>query len=381
MLRKLIIRNINSVDVCEIDFTKGNYKFANENILGDYVNPIVIYGHNGSGKSSVMSAMAQFITLLTQPVESLGPFIVNNFLFEEYAKDQIHNQEKVKGSVELCFDIGNDVYVYYLETSRHLSAISKEYLLKNQEEYFKRDDKELIYKGEKKAIGLMYRLAPSLRTLASSEISDVTIQMVFAQISSYTHINVSYINRGSFVTSKLFVNANTYDLLVEKSEEVKKILKEYDNFPVYSIKKSELTAPNGITAPQYDIVFDDGSFKGQLPMAMISTGMQNQSVLLSLLLSMPKDSVLFIDELDIALHPSAIQSFLKVVRERQIQVVMSLHNTNAMQILRPDQVYFAKWKKGFSYYYRLSKIYPNIREINNMEKMYLSSLFDEAIKE
>ena len=49
--------------------------------------------------------------------------------------------------------------------------------------------------------------------------------------------------------------------------------------------------------------------------------------------------------------------------------------------MRPDQVYFAKWAKGFSNYYRLSKIYPNIREINNIEKMYLSSTFDEEMKE
>lgn len=48
--------------------------------------------------------------------------------------------------------------------------------------------------------------------------------------------------------------------------------------------------------------------------------------------------------------------------------------------MRPDQIYFANWKNCSSSYSRLSRIYPNIREINNIEKMYLSSLFDEAIK-
>ena len=112
---------------------------------------------------------------------------------------------------------------------------------------------------------------------------------------------------------------------------------------------------------------------------MISAGMKNQSLLLSIILSMPEHGVLFVDELEQALHPSAIKSFLKVVKEKNIQLVFSSHNTYILQLLRPDQVYFAKWDNGFSKYARLSKIYPNIREINNIEKMYLSSVFDEGI--
>ena len=46
MLKRIVIKNINSIKECEIDFNKGNYKFGNENILGDIVNPIAIYGHN-----------------------------------------------------------------------------------------------------------------------------------------------------------------------------------------------------------------------------------------------------------------------------------------------------------------------------------------------
>ena len=49
MLNKIVIKNINSIEKCEIDFTKGNYKFAEENLFDNVVNPIAIYGHNGSG--------------------------------------------------------------------------------------------------------------------------------------------------------------------------------------------------------------------------------------------------------------------------------------------------------------------------------------------
>lgn len=208
-----------------------------------------------------------------------------------------------------------------------------------------------------------------------------TIQTFFNYIKSFTHVNAAFINRGAFVTSSMFNNTSVLDLLASHSSEVKDILKQYKDFPAYSIEKDDAVMPNGLVSQQYNVVFEDNGFKGKIPFRMVSTGMQNQSVLLSVLLSMPKSSVLFIDDADIALHPSALNGFLDTIRHRDIQVIMTLHNTNAMQSLRPDQIFFAYWSKGFSTCRRLSKIYPNIREINNIEKMYLSSAFDSEIKD
>ncbi|HIU44681.1 MAG TPA: AAA family ATPase, partial [Candidatus Enteromonas pullicola] len=73
MLEKIIIKNVNSIDVCELDFTKGNYRYLEENVKGDIVNPIAIYGHNGSGKSSILNAMAHFIGMMSLPAEALSP--------------------------------------------------------------------------------------------------------------------------------------------------------------------------------------------------------------------------------------------------------------------------------------------------------------------
>ena len=380
MLNKIVIKNINSIKVSEIDFTKGNYKFGEENILENLVNPLVIYGYNGSGKSSLMNAIQQFIYLMISPLESLSPFIVNNFLYDEYLENKDENL--IKGSIVLCFEIESKKYEYFLETSRN-NYISNEYLSVNGKNYFENKKGEYIYQGKKyipdnKGIS---PLVPFLRVLASSEIVDPTIQTIHTYIKSFTHINVSFINRGGFVTSSLFNNTNTYDLLVEKSPKVREIFKKYGTFPVYSVVKDDRFLPNGFVQSQYNLILEDKNFKKKLPFSMISTGMQNQSVLLSLILSMPKHSVVFIDEVDIALHPSTLKSFLEIIREREIQVVLTLHNTYAMQFLRPDQIYFSKWAKGFSTYFRLSKIYPNIREVNNIEKMYLSTLFDEAIED
>lgn len=387
MLEKIVVKNINSIDVGEIDFAKGKYNFGLENVQKGFVNPITIYGHNGSGKSSFLNALASFIGMMFLPPDLIAPFTVNNYLFDQYyagAKDE----SLLKGSVDLFFDLNGKKFEYFIETSR-LGYISYEFLKVEGIIYFENHKQNYVLAGKQYKAGKEFSslgsstspLVPLLRILASNEISNPIIQTVSSYIRSFTHVNASFINRGAFVTSTIFNNTNLLDLLSSNSDKVRDLLRHYSNFPVYSIVKDNKNMPNGMSAPQYNVILEDGDFKEKLPIQFLSTGMQNQSTLLSLLLSMPKNSVMFIDEADIALHPSTIESFLAVIRERNIQVVMSLHNTFAMQSLRPDQIYFAKWSKGFSKLYRLSKIYPNIREINNIEKMYLSSLFDEAMEE
>lgn len=381
MLKKIIIKNINSINICDLDFKKGNYQYLENNVLEDVVNPIAIYGHNGSGKTSFFNSIASLINLMVEPAESLTPFVVNNFLFEEYFKSIKNKSAKnsyIAGSIELFFSIKDDDYSYFIETTRH-GYISNEYLKKGDEFVINRNRKEFLFYNKHFSCEDKY-LVPALRQLASTEINDVLIQSCYSFISSFTFVNLPFINRGGFVTSKLFKNMNVYDLIVDHSDEVKNILKNYNEFPIYSIKKRESIESNNNPQSQFSLVFDEKDFKGELPFEMVSAGMKSQSVLLSIISSMPEHGVLFVDELEQGLHPSTIKSFLDVVKEKDVQLIFSSHNTYILQLLRPDQIYFAKWNKGFSNYARLSKIYQNIRAINNIEKMYLSSVFDDDIK-
>ena len=379
MLKKVIINNICSIKTCELDFKKGNYQFLDDNTVGDVVNPIALYGHNGSGKTSVFNAMASLINFMVEPAEFLAPFLVNNFSVEEYNNSKEHNESKITGSIELFFSLDDIDFDYYIETSLR-GYISKEFLKKENDLVINRDKEKYYYNSKYYSFDNMSFLVPAIRKLASSEINDETIQKCFSFISSFTFVNLPFINRGAFVSSKMFKNMSINELLVNYSDEVKEILKNYNEFPIYTIKKKDSLNSGNTPGAGFSLVIEGEGFKGELPFVMISAGMRNQSVLLSILLSMPKNGVLFVDELEQALHPSALASFLKVVKEKKIQLVFSSHNTYILQLLRPDQVYFAKWHNGFSRYARLSKIYPNIREINNMEKMYLSSVFDESIK-
>lgn len=378
MLTYIKVTNINSIDTCEIDFVKDKYKYLEENLIGNYVNPIALYGHNGSGKSSLLRSFSYLISLMTDPVDNLSQFIVNNFKFDKYISDLNKNKadkNDIIGSIELHFSIDGKQYIYYISTSAE-KIIEKEFLRTNEDCIFDRDGASETYRESKSKLGeLRSKLIPSLRYLASEKVNDNDIQNVYKFITSFTFVDLPMQMAGNFVKSKLFLNISRGDLLVKRSSEVKNILKDYDEFPLYEIVK--IDNPDPSIQNGYYVKYDD--VDGIMPFEMLSTGMLNQSTLLSILLSIPNNSVLFVDELEQALHPSAIISFLKVVKMKKIQLVFSSHNTHILQTLRPDQIYFANWKKGKSTLKRLSNIYPNIREINNIEKMYLSAVFDEGI--
>lgn len=375
MLEKIYIKNISSIGECVIDFKKNSYKYREENVVGDIVNPIALYGHNGSGKTAVLRAIQILITMLIRPVDQLRPFVVNNLLFEEYGKTK--NESLIIGTISLWFKLNDNSYMYTIETSSK-QLIINEVLECNKEKVFVRNSEKFKYRNKESIISESF-LVPTLRKLANVEINDMTIQDVYRYLSSFSVIELPQINSVyGFVTSRVFEATSKFDLLVEKSSEVKEILRQYKEFPIYDIVKKGSTNNLNINPElQYSIVLESNDKKISLPYTMISSGMQNQSLLLSILMTVPSNSVVFIDELEQALHPSAIKSFLNVVRDKKVQLVFTSHNTYILQELRPDQIYFAKWVDGFSSYDRLSNIYPNIREINNIEKMYLSGVFDE----
>lgn len=375
MLEKIYIKNISSIGECEIDFKKNSYKYREENLINDIVNPVAIYGHNGSGKTAILRAIKALVIMLIRPVDQIQPFIVNNLLFDKYNIER--NENYIQGKLILYFNLKKDCYVYEITTSA-ARMIVNETLMCNSEKVFVRSKKEYKY-GSKKGIISDSYLVPTLRKLANIEINDSKIQDVYNYLSSFSIIELPYINSiNGFVTSKIFETTSKFDLLVDKSSEVKNILKEYKEFPIYDIVKNESTNNMNIVPElQYSIKLESNGKEYMLPYTMISSGMQNQSLLLSILMTVPSNSVIFIDELEQALHPSAIKSFLNVVREKKIQLIFTSHNTFILQDLRPDQIYFSKWNDGFSSCDRLSSIYPNIREVNNIEKMYLSGVFEK----
>ncbi len=381
MLKKIHIKNIGSIKKCEIDFKKARYSYKKENLIGRLVNPIAIYGYNGSGKSSFFDAIQMLISLMIDPINSLTPFVPNLFFSNKgFVTDE--KWDYSCSAIELFFEIDGDNYEYMIMTNAHKSMISDEFLIVNGIPIFEHKnvlsgDVELINKQKEHEFSLI----PELRKRASKNLEDKYVQKAYEFILSLAVIASDGINRG--IKSGYYLNTNIYELQAEYSPKIKECLKDMGYLQAFTIQQSKnanlIMQRNRIFA--YELKLEDGNFKGTLPVNFISKGMLEMHVLLSFVLTMPKNGVLFVDELEENLHPLAIKSFLKIIQEKQVQLVFSSHNTSILQYLRPDQIYFATWHKGYSKYLRLSDIYSNIREVNNIEKMYLSNIFDEVIEE
>ncbi len=376
MLTKVEIKNINSIVEATIDFTKCKYQYKDNMVYNNkVVSPVAFYGTNGSGKSSFLTAISQLITLLTSEPTQIHPFIPH-FRSEkvEEVKEHEGKEQKVNmiteetSSIRLFFELNKDLFEYFIETSIQ-GFINNEILIKNSEELFKREKDNYYYQG--KSIEVVSKMFPTLRALDIDK-NDESIHLCYDYLSNIGFFDAA---KRQFQL-KIAQQKSYYDIIVEKSNETKEILSKYKEFPLYDVHSSM----NELGEKQIVAIINHNSGELVLPWSLVSSGMKNQSMLLSAVLSIPENGVLVVDELDDALHPITILDFISAVKEKNIQLIFSSHNTFILQSLRPDQIFFANWENGFSKYKRLSEIYPNIREINNIEKMYLSNLFEEDIK-
>lgn len=376
MITNLEINNMGSINHIEINFEKAKYKFLENMIFNNkIVNPIAFYGTNGSGKSSFLSALSSVVSLMIEESNLLRPFVPNLLNLQNYIKGHKEDYSKImeafNSNIKLNIQLDENCFEYFLETNT-LGYISHEYLYANKQLAFERFvEKYKVGSGKfKKCEKTLY---PTLRQLANDEnINNEQIKIFFEYLSNIACIDA---NRKNYLV-KQFIRTNYLDFMVDKSKEVKEMLEKYKEFPLYDV----YSTVDGMGNKLYwaNINMQNNDLK--LPLQYISDGMTHNSVLLSIVAALPKNSTMIIDEIEDALHPLTIIDFLNIIKERNIQLIFSSHNTYILQNLRPDQIFFANWDNGYSKYKRLSNIYPNIREINNIEKMYLGNLFTEEIK-
>lgn len=360
MLTGVKIHNMHSIKDAELKFDKGRYQFLNEYVLSDKVsNPIALYGRNGTGKSSFVKSIGDLVFLLVKGPTAPFPFVRN-----------LYCKNDKSSSIHLTFTIDEYEYEYGLTTD--YEYITEEELVLNGMLVFSRNKEKYSYDGKFKDVGSS--LFPVLRAIGAN-ISNQE-DPIYKAYNYLANIALIRSNTNQNITSSL-KGATYIDNIVDKSDEVKKIVKSYGSFPVYDIKSK--IRDDG--QKQYFVHIEtDEPNDVELPIGYISDGMISQSNMLSILLTLPKNGVLIIDEIEFALHPLTIKNFINEVIKRNIQLIFTSHNTNVLSYLRPDNIIFANWKNGKSSYKRLHEIYENIREVNNIEKMYLSSTFDEDIE-
>lgn len=364
MLKKVRISNFYSIfDEIEVDFTKGNYAYRKEMIFeNNLVNPIGIYGLNGSGKTTLLKAIYLVSKLMYKSSNS-----DDEVLFIPYLLRSINSEEDL--TVKICFEIiiENTNYQYDIDVNIAQGIMFERLVnLDNNYEYFTRDVKQYVY-GEitKEIEGKFY---PILRLLGKdilTENNELTKIFDFFE-------NIIFVNSNGLIYGDLLEKNKVIDLVVKHSNDIKNIIKNYGNFPVYDV---QMKRNNEDLTQQAVFKMEDSNIS--LPYIFASDGIQTHNQLLALLMELPKHSLILVDEIEHNLHPLIAQKVIEQMNELGIQMIFTSHNTNLLQKMRPDQIVFANWKNNKSQYNKLSKIYPNIREINNIEKMYFGGMFDD----
>ena len=329
-------------------------------------NPHAVFGANGSGKTILLRVLDKIQQMMNIPVDGYRPFI-------PYVPVQEHSISKVN----LSFLYENLEYKYeiqsrYFDVSKIVSErleVDKVLLERKDKKYSVSFSNKVIAEGE-----IEGELYSAIRKIGIEEYSDDSpldlLKKAFIYLSSITYIDV----RGN-VSGKITQNNSIRSLMVKESVKVNKLLKKYKDFPVYNLKLNE--EDDSINKK---LLFRREGTEVFLPEFLMSNGMKSHSKILTTILSMKEGCLLVIDELERSLHPFVARQFIEELNENfNIHLIFASHNTNLLQSLRPDQIFFSKWseKKEQSVYDKLSDTYPSIREINNIEKMYYGGLLDD----
>lgn len=266
MITRIDITNIQSIGTASVSFEKAKYKYLETYTLNDEVaNPIALYGKNGSGKSSFVNAIYGLLDLLISDKDRLLPFVFN--------MSNVDNQNK-PASVRVHFKLSTDSFIYSLSTT--IQGIVEESLRFNKETIMHRKGATLAYGTSKTRITAP--LFPALRFLASGSIDEKSpINRAFSFLSNIAYVNA---NTHSYL-AKSFQNKSSYDVMVEKSHQIRSVLKEYNSFPEYEIV-ADMDKNN---KKQYFMKMYSGDHLFVLPFSFASQGMKDQSFILSILLS------------------------------------------------------------------------------------------------
>lgn len=370
------IMNINSIkDKISVDFSKDKYEFKTNMInSAGFLNPIGIYGINGSGKTGLLDVFKTLHLILTGPQNSITMFI--NHFCDGYSRDD-------DSSLELVFELANTEYEYELKTNFHKNIIVSERLESPRMALVRQGSNFLVIDKSKKeepiggaVISDNYSI---LRQFGNEQYAEdnvlFDVKVVFDYLSAIAHIDYT-----GQITSSITDKSRINDIMVEQSAKVSDLLAKNKDFPLYDLLFLPLKDKETDPLQEKQMFFAKKGQNTAINERLMSSGMKANSRLLSLLFSMKPGSLLIVDELERSLHPFVARAFLQQFNDKfNIQLIFSSLNTSFLQDMRPDQVFFAVWNNQTfsSVYFKLSDEFPKIREVNNLEKMYSSRIFDQ----
>lgn len=374
MLTSIILKDYTTfISKTIFDFNATNYKILEDTNVGKnrVLKGALFVGENASGKTQVLEAIVLLLDLLLENSEQ--NYIVKKSLYTKGTKFNLDYKFKVNKS-EISYEVGFE--------SNHIDY-EKLYV-----------DKELKLERMKKS-GKTYFNETKDNDNIDLQLSLLKLEYYNTRFDGDKTLNEWF----NFLKNSIYINCLKQDFKsYNKARISEQLIYKYaennnpSNLNSFINKigyNSEIVFEKQVTNKDKTIVINSDKEmiglkkKGTdviLPLQMESAGNQSfLNLILPIKYAVQNNCMIIIDEFSSGLHNELEESLIKYFfnNSNNSQMFFTSHSTNLIDtyILRPDQIYSFKFDaKNGTIIKRFSE--ENPRESQNMQKMYLSGVFD-----